>query len=117
MTGSDELLLDAFEQGAVGSISGIASACPELILPIYAAHRSGKKEEARALQARLNDFIFRIRDLPSPWAIKLALQVRGLDTGGMAWPMGPNLCQKAQEFQDWFAGQIPAYEVGSPAAR
>src|SRR5208283_3203130 len=89
--GSDDLLLEAFEQGAVGSISGIAGACPELILPVYEALRAGKKEQARALQARLDEFIFHIRGFPSPWAMKLALQVRGLDMGALAWPMGSKL--------------------------
>jgi 4-hydroxy-tetrahydrodipicolinate synthase len=117
MIGSDDLLLEAFERGAVGSISGIASACPELVLPIYEALRAGKKENARALQARLDDFIFRIRDLPAPWAVKLALQVRGLEMGSLAWPMGPNLRQKAQEFQNWFAGQIPTHVAASPTSR
>ena len=46
--------------------------------------------------------------------MKLALQVRGLERGCLAWPMGPNLCQKAQEFQDWFARQIPTYEATLP---
>ena len=45
MIGSDDLLLEAFEQGAMGSISGIASACPELILPIYEALRAGKRKK------------------------------------------------------------------------
>jgi hypothetical protein len=36
--------------------------------------------------------------------------------GQWAWPMGPNLHQKAQEFQGWFAGQIPTYEAASTAS-
>lgn len=112
MIGSDDLLLEALELGAEGAISGIASCCPELVLPIYEAHHAGKKEDARAWQARLDEFIFHIRDLPSPWAMKLALQVRGLETGQLAWPMGPNLHRKAREFQEWFAEQIPTFEAG-----
>jgi 4-hydroxy-tetrahydrodipicolinate synthase len=116
MIGSDDLLLEAFDHGARGSISGIASACPELILPVYQARCAGKKEQARALQSRLDEFIFHIRDLPSPWAMKLALQVRGLEMGSLAWPMGTKLCQKAEKFQDWFAGQIASYEAATPNA-
>ncbi len=116
LIGSDDLLLEAIERGAVGSISGIASACPELVLPIYEALRAGEREKAHKLQTRLDEFIFRIRDFPSPWAMKLALQVRGLEMGCLAWPMGPNLCQKAQKFQDWFAEQIPTYEAASPTS-
>jgi len=114
MIGSDDLLLEAYERGAAGSISGIASACPELILPVFEALQAGKKEQARALQSRLDEFILHIHDLPSPWAMKLALQVRGLDMGALAWPMGSKLCQKAQKFQDWFSGQIAAYESATP---
>jgi 4-hydroxy-tetrahydrodipicolinate synthase len=113
--GSDDLFLEAFQHGAVGAISGIAGSCPELLLPLYAALHAGKQEQARAWQARLDDFIFHIRDLPSPWAIKLALQARGLEMGTLAWPMGPRLCPKAQEFLDWFTGQIAAYEAVAPA--
>jgi 4-hydroxy-tetrahydrodipicolinate synthase len=115
MIGRDDLLLEAFEHGAVGSISGIASACPELILPLCEALRAGKKEQARALQARLDEFMFHSSDLPAPWVPKLALQVRGLEMGSLAWPMGSKLCQTAQKFQHWFAGQTAAYEAAAPA--
>ena len=116
LIGSDDLLLEAFEHGAVGAISGIASACPELILPLYDAWRAGKKEQARALQARLDTFIFHAHELPAPWTVKLALQVRGLDMGSLPWPMGPGLGQKARAFQDWFAGQVATYEAAPTPA-
>ena len=111
MIGSDDLFLEAFDYGAVGSISGIAPACPELILPIYEALQAGNKEKARALQARLDDFIAHVQAFPSPWATKLALQVRGVDIGTLAWPVVPNLGENIRAFQDWLTGQIPAYEL------
>jgi 4-hydroxy-tetrahydrodipicolinate synthase len=112
--GSDDLLLEAFEHGAVGAISGIASVCPELILPVVEALRGGRKEQARALQFLLDEFIFHFRELPPPWATKLALKVRGLEAGSLAWPMGSRLRQEAQLFQDWFAGQIAASDAAIP---
>jgi len=114
MIGSDDLFLEAFDYGAVGSISGIVSACPELILPLYQALLAGDKERARALQARLDEFIRHVQEFPPPWATKLALQVRGLDMGALAWPMGSELCRKVQRFQGWLAEQIPAYEGAAP---
>jgi len=114
MIGNDDLFLEGFEYGAVGSISGIAPACPELLLPLYEALRAGNKEQARTLQARLDDFIQHIQAFPTPWATKLALQARGLDMGTWAWPIGPKLCRKLRDFQDWFAGQIAEYEVAVP---
>jgi 4-hydroxy-tetrahydrodipicolinate synthase len=113
--GSDDLLLEAFRHGAVGVISGIASACPELILPVYEALRGGRIEQARALQSPLDEFIFHFRELPPPWATKLALKVRGLEIGSWAWPIGPRLHHASREFQDWFAGQIHAYQAADPS--
>lgn len=114
LIGSDDLLVEAFEHGAAGAISGIASACPELILPIYEALRAGNTQHARALQSRLDEFILRAHDFPSPWTVKLALQARGLDIGALAWPMGSSLGQKAQDFQDWFTHRIPS-QASDPA--
>lgn len=106
MIGSDDLLFDAFELGAVGSISGIAGACPDLVLPVWQAFQAGDKPKAHDNQYRLNEFIHHIAELPSAWAMKLALQVRGLDAGVLAWPMGPKLDAGARKFQHWFASQI-----------
>lgn len=108
MIGSDDLLFDAFEIGAVGSISGIAGACPELILSVYQAMQAGDMAAARGLQDRLDEFIRHISELPATWAVKLAQQVQGLDVGTLAWPMGPKFQQKAQRFQDWFRLQMDA---------
>ena len=114
MIGSDDLFFDAFEHGAIGSISGIVGACPELILPIFEALRAGDKVHARHLQDRLDEFISHFQGFPSPWGTKLTLQVRGVDMGTLAWPMGEKISQKSQKFQEWFAGQIAAYETETP---
>jgi 4-hydroxy-tetrahydrodipicolinate synthase len=117
LIGSDDLLLEAIERGAVGSISGIASVCPELVLPIYEALRAGKKEKARALQGRLDEFILRIRDLPSPWAMKLALQVRGLEMGCLAWPMGPISARTPRNSRTGSQGKSPPMRLPGPPMR
>ena len=66
MIGSDDLLLEAFEHGAAGAISGIASACPELILPLYEAHASREKGPSARLASPMDEFIFHVLDLPDP---------------------------------------------------
>jgi len=114
MIGSDDLFLEAFGHGAMGSISGIVGACPELLLPLFAALQAGDKARARTLQDRLDEFIRHIQAFPSPWATKLTLQVRGVEMGDLAWPMGEHLRRKVQEFKDWFAGQIASYEAATP---
>ena len=106
LMGSDDLLLEAFARGAVGAISGIASACPELILPVYRNWREGNLQAAKARQGILDEFIAHIRDIPSPWVVKLALQVRGFEIGNLAWPMGSRLHGEAKRFQDWFSSWL-----------
>ena len=100
--GSDSLLFDGLESGADGAISGIAGACPDLIQAIYEAFRSGQKEKAKHLQGVLDEFIAHINGFPPPWAIKMALQARGIETGSLSWPLGEHLRLKAEEFRAWF---------------
>lgn len=100
--GSDNLLFKALENGADGAISGIASACPDLIRAIYDAFRSGQKERARHLQGLLDELIAQFNGFPPPWAIKLALQARGIETGSLSWPLGEHLQLEAEKFQAWF---------------
>lgn len=106
LVGSDDLLFEGFGHGAVGTISGIAGACPDLILPLVRVLEAGDMVLARSLQDALDEYIRHIGGLASPWAIKLSLQVQGLDVGTLAWPMGPNLRQRSEEFQAWFAHRL-----------
>ena len=106
MIGSDDLLLPAFQHGAVGAISGTASGCPELVLPIFEAFQAGDFTRAQTLQANLNELLTHLQGLTVPWAMKIALKLRGLEMGSMPWPPGPHLTQKAKAFQDWISTQI-----------
>ncbi len=100
--GSDGLVVDALSSGADGTISGLSAACPDLVLAIYAAFRSGNKDAAGELQNMLNELIAHLGDFPPPWAIKLALEARGIEAGSLSWPLGQRLQTKAEEFQSWF---------------
>lgn len=108
--GSDDLLLKALESGADGAISGLAAVCPELILTLYTSFRSGQEEKAMNLQLLVDELIAHIAGFPPPWAIKLALQARGLELGSPSWPLGDHLRLRAQEFQAWFQEWIAKCE-------
>lgn len=108
LIGSDDLLVRGLGEHADGIISGTASACPELILALYDAFHSGQEEKARALQKVLDDFLERAAAFPPPWAIKIALSSRGVDTGMLSWPMTERLRRSAESFRDWF----PAWAAG-----
>jgi dihydrodipicolinate synthase/N-acetylneuraminate lyase len=110
LIGSDNLLLDSLQNGADGAISGLASACPELIFGLYESFTSGHIEKAQELQSLVNELITHITEFPPPWAIKLALEARGLELGTRSWPLGKRLTLKAQEFQAWFRKWVPKCE-------
>ena len=111
LSGNDELLLDCLQNSADGAISGLAGAFPELIFSLYGEFRSGQVEKAKQLQALVNELIAHISDFPPPWAIKLALEARGLDLGGVSWTLGKRLQTKAREFQSWFQEWLPKCEI------
>lgn len=111
LIGNDKLLLEALQNGADGAISGLAAACPELIFGLYQAFRSDHFEKARQLQTLVDELISHIENFPPPWAIKLALEARGIDVGARSWPLGKRLETKAREFQDWFRQWVPICEL------
>ncbi len=101
--GSDELFIQALEHDADGTISGTASACPELMLAAHEAHGSGQQERATLLQGQIEEFCVSGAEFPSPWTIKLALKARGIDTGDWVWPVGEHMRLKMEKFQKWFS--------------
>lgn len=106
-SGSDDLLLEALNHGADGAISGVASACPELILAIYHAHKFGRIGEAGQLQSLLNEFIAAIGEFPVPWGIRWAIEARGFPMGPPIWPMNTKRQTQATGFRNWFASWWP----------
>jgi dihydrodipicolinate synthase/N-acetylneuraminate lyase len=88
LIGNDKFLLDSLQNGADGAISGLAAACPELIFGVYESFRSGHLENAQELQSLVNELINHITEFPLPWAIKLAMEARGLGLGAGSWPLG-----------------------------
>lgn len=89
IAGSDSLLFDGLEAGALGVVSAVADCFPEVMVAIYKAHQEGRKEEARALQARATALRAALKRGPYIHPYKLALSWRGIDVGGMRPPLRP----------------------------
>jgi dihydrodipicolinate synthase/N-acetylneuraminate lyase len=102
-SGDDALLFEAHRHGADGAISGVAAACPELLVAIEKAHRAGRRDRAKALQALLDEFIAQASAFPTPWGIKLALEARGFRVGPLSWPAGARMQSRMAKFREWFA--------------
>lgn len=85
--GNDGLFHPVLQHGWDGCISGIASCCPEMLVAVDEAHRSGDDQAAAQAQAVLDAFIRKVDALPFPWVIRLAADLRGLPVGSLGWPL------------------------------
>lgn len=107
-SGDDSRLIEAYQHGADGAISGVASACPELLIAIEKIRRSGTGSYPDSVQKLLNEFIAQICALPIPWGIKLALEVRGFQMGPPSWKGGRQIEFRIAAFRQWFGAWLPA---------
>jgi dihydrodipicolinate synthase/N-acetylneuraminate lyase len=110
LVGHDRLFAAARRKGADGAISGVACAVPELLVALDGLLRSGDEEKAGPLDARLQEFLDAISDLPVPVGIKSAAAVRGIKSGPLCAPPGPELQKKIGDFQAWFRDWLPGVQ-------
>ena len=109
MVGDDSLLLSAALAGWDGVISGIACFAPELIAAVQRNHCEGNAEEARRLQAMLDEIIEWVVRLPIPWAVRAGLAVRGIANGPMHLPVSAARARVIREFGEWLEGWADAH--------
>jgi 4-hydroxy-tetrahydrodipicolinate synthase len=106
-SGDDSLLIDALLHGADGAISGVASACPEVLMAIEMIRRSGTGNYPDWLQKLLMEFILQIDSFPAPWGVKLALEARGFKLGPLSWTGSTQMNIRIEAFQKWFRAWLP----------
>ena len=107
LIGADGIFAQARGEGADGTISGVASALPELLVGLEKAISSGAVQKRDKLDARLQEFIVWIGRFPFPFAIREAVNLRGLKTGPHASPPSPETERRLGEFREWFRGWLP----------
>lgn len=101
LCGSDELFLPALQAGWDGSISGLASCCPELLTAIYRRFQSGDTNGANRAHELLHEFAEHVLTLPFPWGIRIANDVRGVENGPLAIPPSPGREEQIAELKQW----------------
>ncbi len=81
-------------------ISGVAGVFPEIVGGLFDAHRAGDDltEADRALQ----EIIERIESLPTPWALKVFAQFRGLGASGYASAVSRKRRNELDALRAWF---------------
>jgi 4-hydroxy-tetrahydrodipicolinate synthase len=101
LVGDDSRLKEGLAAGWDGGISGVASCCPELLVALARAHRTGGAGDLARCQALLEEFIAQIGLLPVPWGVRIALDVRGLGTGALPWPLSTERTAQIARFRAW----------------
>lgn len=86
IVGSDGILLDGLEAGAVAGVSALASVFPEPVVGVWDGFVSGDVEKAKANQAMIGKLRSAVKFGPYLGTSKEALRRRGVPAG---YPRGP----------------------------
>ena len=103
--GRDEVLAAGLLMGATGGIGTFYNLLPELFVKIYTAAASGRWEEARIAQQRVNGLIRIALQFPAFPAVKQILAWSGLDCGECLPPRGPLDERQRQQLRDDLVAQ------------
>lgn len=106
IVGDDRVLPDAMAAGWDGSISGMGGICPELLVALTAASARGDAPQTSALFGLLQELIAQASVFPTPWAIRLGLTARGIETGPLPLPSSARRRTQIAHFHAWFPGWL-----------
>lgn len=101
LVGHDRLLADGLNSGWDGTVSGVAGFCPELPVAIYDAIGRGDGARATALQALVDELLVQFAALPTPWAVRVGLEVRGFPMGPFPLPLSADRSRSIAAFRSW----------------
>lgn len=101
LVGHDRLLHDGLNAGWDGTISGVAGFCPELPLAIYRSFVDGNRTRGAGLQALLDELLAQFALLPTPWAVRAGLEVRGFSMGPFPLPLSAERRTQIGEYTAW----------------
>ncbi len=111
LMGDDRKILYSLGKGWQGSVSGVASLCPEILCRVYERFVQGDAEGARQAQDALNELIVELDRFPFPWAMHLGLPVRGIPTGALAQELSAERKSQARQFTEWFPGWLQRHGI------
>ncbi len=94
--------------GAGGTVSGVASAVPELLVAIENAIGAGEHDRVEILDRRVHQFIEQIARFPLPVGIKEAVRQRKMNAGVDAVPLGDQEKLQMDQFISWFGPWLEA---------
>lgn len=101
IAGDDAVVPEAMAAGWDGSISGIAGFCPELLVALVEAARTGQTARTTELFGLLQQVIARVSVLPTPWGIRVGLAARGIRTGSLPLPLSARRAEQVESLLAW----------------
>jgi 4-hydroxy-tetrahydrodipicolinate synthase len=103
LVGSDSVLLEGMEIGAVGVVSAASNVFPEAVVKIVRAIEAGDHTAARAAQDQLNKLLGILKMGPALAGYKAGLAMRGMDVGGMRPPLRDMTPDELASFEEAFS--------------
>ena len=102
--GNDEVLPQALRERILdGVVSGVACVLPELILRLYTLGASDPTSaDFNQAASILADAIVQLRKLPTPWALKMLAEARGLAPATFPMPLSPQRQTERTALLSWF---------------
>jgi 4-hydroxy-tetrahydrodipicolinate synthase len=104
--GNDRLVLEGLKAAWDGTVSGIACFCPSLLLAIQRRWARGDAAGAAHLQTLLDEVIAQLDTLPTPWGIRIALEVLGFSMGPPPLPLSPIRRVQVAAYREWLPGWL-----------
>lgn len=115
LVGHDRLVADGLNTGWDGTVSGVAGFCPELPLAIYESIANGDGARATGMQAFVDELLVQFATLPTPWAVRIGLEVRGFTMGPFPIPVSAERARDIAGFRTWVDGWLRRVDVAIAA--
>ena len=110
LVGDDGLLVDAMAEGWDGCISGTSGAFPELMVAVTRAAQARDEAVLGVLVPLLRELFAQQGVFPTPWAIRIGLEARGIPVGPLPLPASPGRQAQRAAFIEWVPGWLTRVE-------
>lgn len=87
LTGREDCLLPMLVMGAKGCFTGCSGIVPEIMVKIYEDFNNGNLKEAKDLQYQVVQLLNAMFEVPFPYGLKLAMEIRGFSMGEPVQPL------------------------------
>jgi len=81
--GADDQIAESLKLGAVGCISGLANALPDVMVRVYEAVKAGRAQDVARYQDLLTGVVRRFHLIPFPWNQGAIMEARGIGAGAL----------------------------------